>query len=276
MKYTEPGVIGDSYIDFTVPSEFAKKALYCCPEAGLFFCNTQYDISREYYDWFLMFYVCTGTLVIESGGQKYTVNKDEIALLDCHHPHRYFCRDSGSFMWFHFFGNNSADYTDYLTSQKSLVFSGETITRQRQLFSSILREVGSVVVNEHLPSRDIGTLLCALATSQRSASLMTSPIQPAMIYISTHYAEEIDLDALSDLCMISKPHLIRCFRKELGCTPHNYLLDYRLRQSKQMLTRSAFSIETIAEKCGFNSVSHFSRAFRGRVGMTPSEFRNIW
>lgn len=31
MKYTEPGVIGDSFVEFTVPSEFAKKALYCCP-----------------------------------------------------------------------------------------------------------------------------------------------------------------------------------------------------------------------------------------------------
>ena len=106
--------------------------------------------------------------------------------------------------------------------------------------------------------------------------MVCDPILPALDYISRHFAEEIDLDRLSELCMISKPHLIRCFRRELSCTPHEYLLDHRLREAKQRLTGSAFSVEEVAEQCGFNSVSHFSRAFRKRIGMTPSEFRKIW
>lgn len=275
MKYTEPGVVGDSYVEFTIPSDFAKKALYCCPQAGYFHCDSHYDISREFYDWFLLFYVCRGTLFLETNGQRYSAGVDEVVLLDCHHPHRYYCTEPSEFMWFHFFGNNSADYTQYLT-QGGLVFSGDQIRRHRHVFSGILRHTSASIVNEHLLSRDIGSLLCALATSQRSSTLVNSPIQPALQYILSHFAEEIDLDQMGELCMISKPHLIRCFRKELNCTPHDYLLDFRLREAKQRLTGSADSVESIAEQCGFNSVSHFSRAFRKRVGMTPSEFRNIW
>lgn len=276
MKYSEPGVIGDSFVEFTVPSVFAKKALYCCPQSGLFYCNKHYDISRDYYDWFLMLYVCEGTIGIETNGHKYMVRPDEIALLDCHHPHRYYCEKDGSFMWFHFFGNSSPEYTQYLTDQNGLVFSGAHIRRQRQLFSAILKQTGGAIVNEHQLSRDISALLRALATSQKSEGPDASLILPALDYITRHFAEEIDLDRMSELCMISKPHLIRCFRRELNCTPHDYLLDHRLREAKQRLTTSAFSIEEIAEQCGFNSVSHFSRAFRKRIGMTPSEFRKIW
>lgn len=276
MRYTEPGIIGDSFVNFTIPSDFARSALYCCPQTGLFYCTTRYDISREYYDWFLMFYVCEGTLVIETDGQQHRAHPNEIALLDCHRPHRYYCTENGSFMWFHFFGNNSEEYSRYLTSQGRHVFSGERIQWQRQLFSGILRQTGATIINEHLLSRDIGSLLCTLATSQQSMTLIASPIVPALNYIAAHYAEDIDLDHLTSLCMISKPHLIRCFRKELNCTPHDYLLDYRLRESKQLLSSSTSSVEDISEQCGFNSVSHFSRAFRKRVGMTPSEFRKIW
>lgn len=276
MKHIERGVVGESYIEFTISSDFARSALYCCPQVGHFYCDSNYNIERDYYDWFLMCYVCDGTMKVQTKGQTYTANAGEVVLLDCHVPHRYYCPDHMEFIWFHFFGNSSEAYTTYLTSRNSIVFSGESVQRMRPAFSSIMRQAGSAFVNEHLLSREIGNLLCSLATSLKSASLLTSPITPALTYVARHFSEQITLDDMADQCMISRPHLIRCFHRELNCTPHDYLLDYRLRESKQMLSSSSSSIEEIAEQCGFNSVSHFSRAFRKRTGMTPSDFRNMW
>ncbi|MDD7625716.1 MAG: AraC family transcriptional regulator [Butyricicoccus sp.] len=42
-----------------------------------------------------------------------------------------------------------------------------------------------------------------------------------------------------------------------------------------MLIGSQNTVEQIAELCGFNSASHFTRAFRGATGITPSEFRRL-
>ncbi|MDO5132931.1 MAG: AraC family transcriptional regulator [Eubacteriales bacterium] len=297
MKYSEPGVIGESTINFTIPSGFARSALYCCPEVGYFYCNDKYDIRRETkYDWFLMCFICRGSLTFQAGGppsaahdrsekekavtdraaQEYTANENEVVLLDCRAPHRYFCTDSAEFIWFHFYGNSSIQYAEYLLSHGGIVFSGEQVRGLRQSFTSIYRQAGSAFVNEHLLSREISNILCSLATSQRSASLIQSPVTPALNHINRYYSEPIDLDEMAKLCMISKPHLIRCFKKELGCTPHDYLLDYRLRQAKELLVSSSRTVEEIAEECGFNSISHFSRAFKGRIGMSPSEYRGLW
>ena len=279
MKHVEKGVVGDSYINFAIPSEFAHNALYCCTQVGHFYCDQDYDVRREYYDWLLMAYVCRGSLAFEVGGQTFLAREKEVALLDCRQSHRYYCPGSAEFLWFHFYGNSSDAYAQYLraqNSQDSIVFTGERVGKLRQLFSSILSEVGSVFVNEHIVSRDIGNILCALAVSRRSSPLLVSQISPALNYIFTHFSEPVDLDLMAELCMLSKPHLIRSFRKYLGCTPHDYLMNYRLREAQRMLSGSASSVEKIAEICGFNSVSHFSRAFKKRIGMSPSEFRDMW
>lgn len=276
MKYSEPGVIGESSINFTIPSDFARSALYCCPEVGYFYCDSQYDIRRENYNWFLMSFICKGSLTFQTEGMTFQAKENDVVLLDCRAPHRYFCEDHAEFYWFHFFGSSSSEYVDYLLSQRGALYSGPQIGSLRQSFDNIFRQAGTAIVNEHLISREISSIFCSLATSQRSSALIHSPIVPVLTYISMHFSEPVDLDQMAEMCMISKPHLIRLFKKELNCTPHDYLLDFRLRQAKQFLTATSHTVEEIAEECGFNSVSHFSRAFRKRIHMTPSEFRNLW
>ena len=105
---------------------------------------------------------------------------------------------------------------------------------------------------------------------------MTSELlAPALSYIHNRYAEDIPLDELADRCGVSKSHFIRSFKRYVGCTPHEYLLQYRLRQAKRLLLSGDFTVEQIAEDCGFNSASHFARAFRHETGLSPTAFRAI-
>lgn len=276
MKYIEPGVVGNSWLDFTIPSDFAKSALYCCPQTGHFYCTDQYKIDRESHDWFLFCYIVKGTLCLSIDGSEHSANANEILLVDGRKPHTYQSKGNCEFMWFHFFGNSSCAYVDYLLAGGSCVFTGSAAKNMKDSFSNILHIAGGILPNEHLISRNISNILCSLAVSQKNSTVLKSPVQPALQYIFEHFHEQIDLDQMAELCGISKPHLIRCFRSELNCTPHEFLLYYRLRQSKLLLSNTTFSVEVIAEKCGFNSVSHFSRAFKGKTDMTPSDFRKLW
>ena len=57
MQIVDTGVLTPSFMDFSLPSEFAKSALYYCPQFGQFICNSDYRIERngiDQYQWFAL------------------------------------------------------------------------------------------------------------------------------------------------------------------------------------------------------------------------------
>ena len=275
MKIVDNGVIGASFMDFMIPTEFAKKALYYCPQFGHFYCDNHYRISRESLDLFLLMYVRSGTLWVETQGHTHRAGAGEAVLLDCRGPHAYYCKDSLDFLWTHFNGGSSAAYTEYLCGQNGVVFSRGQISTLDRILSDIFQRAQVDMADEHHISLLVNQALCCLADAVQESHAGDVLLQPAMEYIRGHYQERIDLERLAELCQLSVSHLVRCFKNCTNRTPHEYLLSYRLRQSKQRLSNSSATIEEIAEQCGFNSASHFTRAFRRNSGMTPSEFRKM-
>lgn len=63
------------------------------------------------------------------------------------------------------------------------------------------------------------------------------------------------------------------FREHLGTTVFGYIRDARLRRGQQLLAEGVMSIQDIAELVGFRSACNFTTAFRQRLGLTPSQFR---
>lgn len=274
MKIVDSGVVAPSFMDFTLSTSFAKGALYYVPQFGHFYCTNAYHIAREHMDLFLLVYVCAGRLQLRTGGRDYIAETGQTALLDCRAPHEYFCTGDAEFLWFHFNGNSSAQYAAYLADRAGVVFPAEEFHDLREGFDRVLAQVQAVPVNEHLTSLAVNRLLTQLATPERQHG-DSHPVAPALSYIRQHFAETIPLADLASQCSMSTSHFIRSFQHYVGRTPHEYLLLYRLQQGKRLLLSSTDSIETIAALCGFNSASHFTRAFHKVDGVTPSAFRQL-
>jgi AraC family transcriptional regulator len=66
---------------------------------------------------------------------------------------------------------------------------------------------------------------------------------------------------------------LQAFRSSTGYTPHQYLLHLRLTRAKDLMGKRDRPLLDIALECGFASHAHFTRAFRKRYGISPSEFR---
>ncbi|WP_245917788.1 helix-turn-helix transcriptional regulator [Alteribacillus bidgolensis] len=60
---------------------------------------------------------------------------------------------------------------------------------------------------------------------------------------------------------LSPYYFLRVFKKSMGETPINYLIQLRLNEAKYLLHHTNLSIAEIAYKCGFNSESHFITTF---------------
>lgn len=84
------------------------------------------------------------------------------------------------------------------------------------------------------------------------------------------------LFTVADLCKklnYSRIHLNRLFKKDFGCTPHEYLIQTKLRYASSLLINSEMSISEIAMKVGFSNASQFNADFKKEFGVTPGAYR---
>lgn len=77
---------------------------------------------------------------------------------------------------------------------------------------------------------------------------------------------------LAEKAGISEVYLRKLFLSYCGITPKQYILESRIREAKQLLVDTPFTVTSIAQDCGFSSVYHFCRAFKKRTGMTPMQY----
>jgi transcriptional regulator GlxA family with amidase domain len=63
------------------------------------------------------------------------------------------------------------------------------------------------------------------------------------------------------------------FRKQMGMSPHKYLLQMRIAHAQELLATTPYSFEQVSVYCGFANAQHFAKTFRQRVGLTPGEYR---
>lgn len=98
-------------------------------------------------------------------------------------------------------------------------------------------------------------------------------VAAARRYMDEHLDERITMATLSRVGLMSPFHLARAFRRELGISPHRYLLQARLDRAAELLADTTLTVTRVAERTGFASPAHLSRSFAGRMGMPPTTYR---
>jgi AraC-like DNA-binding protein len=93
-------------------------------------------------------------------------------------------------------------------------------------------------------------------------------------FIHERYAAPLESADLGQAVGCSYSNCAKRFRTILGISPVHYLSEYRLRQAKKMLRYDDLPLKQIAAKAGLGDISHFSRFFRSREGVTPSQWRD--
>ncbi|SHE12895.1 L-rhamnose operon transcriptional activator rhaR [Chlamydia abortus] len=98
-------------------------------------------------------------------------------------------------------------------------------------------------------------------------------IAKAVEYIHNHYQEEIRLEQICKLAMLSKTYFCYLFKYFTGKTFNEYLIDLRVRKSTELLLLSDLSITDVCFWVGFNDPTYFSRIFKKHTGVSPSYYK---
>jgi AraC family transcriptional regulator len=152
----------------------------------------------------------------------------------------------------------------------------------RPQFAASLAELSTGISNqtalEECALRLAETVLAAVAGDARPApapsSRDLSRVTRALRYIEEHADDSMDLADLAGVACMSKYHFLRTFRRLVGVTPHQFLLDLRLRRAAIRLRTTLMPISAIAFDTGFGDLSAFNARFRRVFGMSPGQWRS--
>jgi AraC-like DNA-binding protein len=99
-------------------------------------------------------------------------------------------------------------------------------------------------------------------------------LEQAMTQGRAYRREGLSRSDLAETTKISEARLRELINQRLGFRNFNdFLHHHRLREATERLSREDLPILTIALECGYGSIGPFNRAFKQRLGVTPTEFR---
>src|ERR687890_2462431 len=98
-------------------------------------------------------------------------------------------------------------------------------------------------------------------------------VRRALLLMEQHLSDRLTVDEIARRLCISTRQFERLFRQSTGMSPTRFYRNLRLRYGLWLLRNTERSITTIALETGFSDCAHFSRQFRDRYGVSPSDMR---
>lgn len=114
---------------------------------------------------------------------------------------------------------------------------------------------------------------CALEIQNLKSQTENPIIKKALVYIEEHLADLQGLEPLAQTLNVSPFYLSKLFKEETGDTFINYLTSMRLEKAKKLLKDSSMIIKEITAGVGYNDQNYFSKLFKQRFGVSPTEYR---
>lgn len=92
-------------------------------------------------------------------------------------------------------------------------------------------------------------------------------------YINEHYAQQLTLEVLANMCHGSPFHLQRTFKRIKNMTPVEYIQLVRIEHAKDLLKATEKTIGEIGRRIGLPNTPYFITLFKKKIGLTPLQYR---
>jgi AraC-like DNA-binding protein len=120
----------------------------------------------------------------------------------------------------------------------------------------------------------MGLIYSAQQTPAAADAQKANAIELAIARIQNEFERDLDMELLAQELGVSYSWFRSTFTSHTGLSPHQYLLELRLVRARSLLAETELSIKEIAVQTGFEDEYYFSRLFRQKLNLTPSQWRS--
>lgn len=217
----------------------------------------------------------------QPGHKKVTIRKDTALIICPGVPYAYGADliDPWSFYFVHVRGPLADAYFEKIQARGITALKLEEGSHKcKQLFAECCDVVkmgvsqANLIYSAHL----LGQLLTLLLIYQGRLphhSAVDSPVRKVIQYMLQHIEDKITLQQLCEMTHLSKPYLVKLFRKNTGYSPIDYFLRLKIQQASDCLETTDLSVKEVCFKFGFSDPYYFSRMFSKIMGQSPMKYR---
>ncbi|MEO3945954.1 AraC family transcriptional regulator [Gorillibacterium sp. CAU 1737] len=114
---------------------------------------------------------------------------------------------------------------------------------------------------------------CGQTADPKPANRRTSYAARAREYVEVNYSREVTVEELAADLGLTRKYLSRLFKEEMGLSPQQYLLSFRLTKASRLLEETSLSIKEVSYSVGYKDPLLFSRMFKQHFGSSPRLYR---
>ena len=243
---------------------------------GKTFPDSKYWVKRDNSPHFILEYVCDGIGYVECDGETYTVEKGDVYLLKPGSNHKYWADPKNPYtkMWINFHCDIFAKTIEAMGIDKIVKFPKIFC---EELFEELLRIEEKSLFHNSI-AFEVMEILLKIATRLHKAVHWPNNNIPEQInnikyYLDRSLYENITIEDICEKYLLSKTYVISNFKKYFGMTPHQYLIDRKIKLSTTLLSNKTKSLTEIANILSFYDLYHFSKTFKQIMKVSPSEYR---
>lgn len=194
----------------------------------------------------------------------------------------YYNSDHTEVFWIHFSGYDAENILSRLgfAADTQIITTGTKLLYS-ELFKNIISEIQHQSVGyEQMIDAYFYQLLVNMARDMTQAetsedNYVHKEIELAQQYFSTHYAEDINIEAYASSRGMSISWFIRNFKAHTNNTPLQYILNLRISNAQILLESSNYTIKEISHIVGYDNQLYFSRLFAKQKGISPRKYREL-
>ncbi|NLI21421.1 MAG: AraC family transcriptional regulator [Clostridiales bacterium] len=169
-----------------------------------------------------------------------------------------------------------------MVNQRALVGCAQDNPKLPQLILALIDEMRQKRPFYLMSARGLLlTLLIELARAGEDGQAKTpSPraernlvILDALNYVNSRYNEDLKIRSLAEACHMSETHFRRVFREIMSIGPLEYINIVRVEMACNMLRATDYSMDTIARRSGYPTMTTFDRNFRRVTGCSPLQWK---
>ncbi len=248
-------------------------------------CPPRYSYDHKIPNEYHLHFVLNGKGIIKVNGILYTVQKDDIFIIQKNTPFKYSSNEHEpwEYIWVTFDGTQAENYLNYagFTINNPIISSAVPTKTYFPAVQKILDTNELTFANEIKRVGYLFEILGSLIEAQNTLKTQKARcdysidayVEYALQYIKYNY-DHATVNDIAKYIGINRSYLTSIFKKKLGVPPQTYLINYKLQKAEILIKNTQLPIQNIASKVGYDNPLTFSKMFKQTYNLSPKNYRD--